>query len=281
MPAFGIRSFSIASRAAPLPLDLVAGAWGAWSVYRKLRAAYAGSLIRIRRSGDNAETDIGVSGGFLDQAAIAAHCTTNNGFIVRVYDNTTNGRDLIQTADTTRQPQIYNGSIVLLGSTGRPIALFDGSNDTIKNATLDATFIQPATLLDVMENDTWVSTRSLSDGFTINSSLVYQFGTANQLTQFAGANATNTTDDFGLDTLFLATAKFDGANSYIRKNKLTRPPNVNPGTSGPAGRSIGARGDGSLPAACRWSEGFAYPSALSDANQDLLANNITAAFAIP
>lgn len=52
-------------------------ALGAWSAARKLRSAYAGSLIRVRRSTDDAEANIGTvrrdGADVLDTAALLAH----------------------------------------------------------------------------------------------------------------------------------------------------------------------------------------------------------------
>jgi hypothetical protein len=48
---------------------------GAWSPARRLRDGYTGPLLRVRRSTDSAETDIGVNAdGTLDTATLLAHC---------------------------------------------------------------------------------------------------------------------------------------------------------------------------------------------------------------
>jgi hypothetical protein len=73
---------------------------------RKLRTAYAGSAVRVRRSSDNAELDIGfTSGGDLDTVALLAHCGAGNGFVVTWYDQSGNGRDITQST-AVAQPQI-------------------------------------------------------------------------------------------------------------------------------------------------------------------------------
>lgn len=60
-------SITLASLTQPLLLDTYSGATVAYSL-RKLRTAYSGSAIRVRRSSDNAEQDFGFVGGDLDTA---------------------------------------------------------------------------------------------------------------------------------------------------------------------------------------------------------------------
>lgn len=86
------------------PLDLVAGATGAWSL-RKLAVAYAGNCLKVRRSSDNATQDIGFSGSYCDFAALSAFVGSGDGYIDTWYDQTTNSRNMVQ-ATTARQPQI-------------------------------------------------------------------------------------------------------------------------------------------------------------------------------
>lgn len=78
----------------------------------KLRSAYTGSCIRIRRASNNNETDIGFdSDGILDAAAIATFCSGTTCFVRTVYDQSGNANNIVQTT-TTRQPQIYGSGAV-------------------------------------------------------------------------------------------------------------------------------------------------------------------------
>lgn len=110
---------------------------------RKLRAAYTGSAIRVRRSSDNTELDIGFSNNELDTAALLAHCGAGNGFIVTWYDQSGNSRDVTQ-ATAGNQPQIVSsGSVLTLGS--KPTAQFDGgdwvnANLSFTSLTVNAIF---------------------------------------------------------------------------------------------------------------------------------------------
>jgi hypothetical protein len=121
---------------APLLLDTYTGATMAVSV-RKLRNAYSGSAIRVRRSSDNAEQDIGFSGGNLNTSALLSFVGsggTDNGFITTWYDQTGNGNNHLQ-ATAVNQPKIVNNGVVLKLTgvgTARTKVQFDGVNDSMR-----------------------------------------------------------------------------------------------------------------------------------------------------
>ena len=112
----------------PLLLDTYTGAAAAYSV-RKLRTAYAGSAIRVRRSADNVEQDIGFSGNNLDTSALTTFCAGSNGFVTTWYDQSGNGRNATQSTATS-QPQIVSSGAVITQNT-KPTIKFDGSNDSL------------------------------------------------------------------------------------------------------------------------------------------------------
>jgi hypothetical protein len=107
-------------------LDLYPNAAAAYSV-RKLSTAYTGSAIRVRRSSDNAEQDIGFSGGNLDTTSLTSFCSGTNGFVTTWYDQSGNGNNVTQIT-ATNQPQIVSGGSVLT-TNGKPNLSFDGNND--------------------------------------------------------------------------------------------------------------------------------------------------------
>jgi hypothetical protein len=107
-------------------LDTYSGAAAAYSL-RKLRTAYTGSAIRVRRSSDNTEQDIGFSNNQLDTTALTTFCGVGNGFVTTWYDQSGNGRNASQTT-AANQPQIVSsGSVILKNS--KPSVNFDGIND--------------------------------------------------------------------------------------------------------------------------------------------------------
>jgi hypothetical protein len=116
-----------ASTDAALLLDLYPSAAAAFSL-RKLRAAYTGSAIRVRRSSDNAEQNIGFdANGNLDTSSLTSFCGSGNGFVTTWYDQSGNGLNVTSTLAIS-QPQIVNaGSVILENS--QPSIKFDGVND--------------------------------------------------------------------------------------------------------------------------------------------------------
>lgn len=93
----------------------------------KLRAAYTGACIRIRRASNNNETDIGFdSDGIVDAGAIASFCSGTTGFVTRFYDQSGSANNVIQST-STRQPQIYGSGSVFYRN-GLPTARGNGTS---------------------------------------------------------------------------------------------------------------------------------------------------------
>ena len=113
-------------------LDLYTEALAAYSV-RKLRTLYTGNAIRVRRSSDNTEQDIGFDGaGNLDILTLISFCSGTNGFITTWYDQSLNGLNVTQST-AANQPQIVSsGSVLMLNS--KPTAKFiKANNHNLKN----------------------------------------------------------------------------------------------------------------------------------------------------
>jgi hypothetical protein len=99
-------------------LDTYGGAAAAYSL-RKLSSTYSGNAIRVRRSSDNTETNIGFDGsGNLDQAALTTFVGAGNGFVTTWYDQSGNGKNATNTT-AIRQPKIVNSGSILLKN-GKP-----------------------------------------------------------------------------------------------------------------------------------------------------------------
>ena len=93
-------------------LDTYPNAAAAYSL-RKLRSAYTGYAIKVRRSSDNTEQDIGFSSSFgLDTSSLTSFCGASNGFITTWYDQSGNGNNATQST-AANQPQIVSGGTVL------------------------------------------------------------------------------------------------------------------------------------------------------------------------
>jgi hypothetical protein len=97
-------------------LDSYSGAAAAFSL-RKLTSTYTGSAIRVRRSSDNTEMDIGFDAvGNLDTVALSQFVGSGSGFVKTWYDQSGNYRNVAQTT-AANQPRIINsGSLELLNN---------------------------------------------------------------------------------------------------------------------------------------------------------------------
>ena len=109
-------------------LDTYSGAAAAYSL-RKLRTAYTGSAIRVRRASDNTEQNIGFVNNVLDTSSLTSFCSGTNGFVTTWYDQSGNNRNATQTT-AAKQPQIVSGGSVILEN-GKPSVQFDGTDDYV------------------------------------------------------------------------------------------------------------------------------------------------------
>jgi len=104
-----------------LPVFLLNDYPGASAAYslRKVDSAYAGSAIKVRRSSDNTEQDIGFVNNRLDTGSLTTFVGSGNGFVSVWYDQSGNGRHVSQSV-LASQPRIVSASIIEnIG--GRPV----------------------------------------------------------------------------------------------------------------------------------------------------------------
>lgn len=114
----GDRNALFGSGPGSLPLPLVA-----FSV-RRLVGTYTGPLLRVRRSSDNVEHDIGAtSTGGLDTSDLTLFVGKNTGQVVRWYDQSGAGNHLSQPSPEA-QPLIARGGALEIEN-GRPVLSFD------------------------------------------------------------------------------------------------------------------------------------------------------------
>jgi hypothetical protein len=104
----------------------------AYSV-RKLRNAYNGSAMRVRRSSDNGEQDIGFIGTDLDTSSLTSFVGANDGFVVTWYDQSTTADNATQAA-AGAQPKIVSTG-TLITKNAKPCILFDGVDDKLQSAS--------------------------------------------------------------------------------------------------------------------------------------------------
>lgn len=125
------------SRSIPLLLDTYDGAYFAYSIGRQLKSSQTKAL-RLRRSSDNAEQDIGFVNGVYDTASHSSFKGASTVYAVRLYDATGNGHDAYQSVAGQQaevQLSVQNGlpSLNLTGSQQYNIlsVSFTGQNPNI------------------------------------------------------------------------------------------------------------------------------------------------------
>lgn len=109
----------------PLLLDTYSGATVAYSL-RKIRRAYAGAAIRVRRSSDDTSQDIGFnSDGTLNTTTLLSFVGSGNGFVSIWYDQSGNDNHANQINSTNQPLIISTGNLQLVN--GKPSIYFNES----------------------------------------------------------------------------------------------------------------------------------------------------------
>lgn len=150
-------------------LDDYPNAAAAYSL-RGLRINYTGSLIRVRRSSDNAEQDFGFIDNIernLDTTALTTFCSGTDGFVTTWYDQSGNAKNATQTT-AANQPKIVSGGVVLTNG-GKPCLELDATNDSLKTTL---TIVRPYSIYSQFLQFNNTSTRMLNSDDAINNSLI-------------------------------------------------------------------------------------------------------------
>ena len=110
-------------------LDTYGGASAAYSVFQL--SSTATNCLRVRRSSDNAEQDIGFVSDTLDTASLLTFVGANDGFVTTYYDQSGNSSNFTQSS-ASNQPMIVNAGVVVT-SGGVPAVKFNGINEYLSN----------------------------------------------------------------------------------------------------------------------------------------------------
>jgi hypothetical protein len=116
----------LAGKKDELLLDLFPNAAAAYSL-RKLRTAYTGNCIEVRRSSDNTTQNIGFVNNVLDTASLLSFVGAGNGFVRTWYDQSGSNYNLFQTT-RGQQPAIVDGGNIKIKN-NKPSLFFDGVDD--------------------------------------------------------------------------------------------------------------------------------------------------------
>jgi hypothetical protein len=116
---------------------------------RKLIAGYSGNCIRVRRSNDNTEQNIGFYKDELDTASLLSFVGSNNGFVTTWYDQSGNGNNLTQST-ASEQPQIVSSGVLYyinskptIFSAGKLLSFTLGTNITSSSVLIASVYNLP------------------------------------------------------------------------------------------------------------------------------------------
>jgi hypothetical protein len=95
-------------------LDTYSGAAVAYSL-RLLRSTYSGSAIRVRRTDDNEEQDIGFRNNELDTSTLETFCGSSDGFVTTWYDQSGNEYNITESTASKQQQIVSSGTTITDG----------------------------------------------------------------------------------------------------------------------------------------------------------------------
>jgi hypothetical protein len=109
-------AYKAAAPSGNLLLDTYPGASVAYSL-RKLRSAYTGNSIRVRRSSDGAQMDIGFVNNILDTTTLLTFVGANTGNVITWYDQSGNGNNAsAASVISTTNPIIVNAGVLVISN---------------------------------------------------------------------------------------------------------------------------------------------------------------------
>ena len=198
-------------------LDTYSGASVAYSL-RRLSSTYTGNLIRVRRSSDNAEQNIGYdSNNVLDTASLLTFVGAGNGFVTTWYDQSGNANNATNSTAITQPQIVSSGAMILIN--GKPSVQFDGSNDLLNLGsviTADASSFNSFVAKRAASGDNfWALSEKDATGYllgSVSNTYYYQPKT----TQYQASSATDTTTN-----QLLITGQNNAGTMSIFKNGST------------------------------------------------------------
>ena len=206
----------------PLLLDTYSGASAAYSL-RKLRTAYSGYAIRVRRSSDNTTLDVGFKAdGTLDTASMLSFVGAGNGFVSIWYDQSSTYNALQVTS--ANQPQIVSAG-ALITMNGKPTVKFDGSNDYLVTSSYPFTSTDKVYVAHVSSIATTTASSMVVGHYRQFNPSIFLVGyTSNTRTWVTARNTANTGvaeyafNTYSINTQYLYETQYDllNATSILR-----------------------------------------------------------------
>ena len=226
----------------PSLLSLYPGAAAAYSL-RKLDGAYTGSAIRVSRSSDNAESNIGFNAdGSLNTTTLLSFVGASNGRIATWYDQSGNARNATQATAGNQPLIVLAGTLYTLN--GKPSVYWDNvSSQYLITANFASPISQP------------ISTYTVSKvvDININSSVIYDSSTVTGFALLHGGNSEsaplnlslgiNSGTSIGIESTVVATKLVsvlcNTTNTNVFVNGVQKVTNQNVGSNSLGGITIG------------------------------------------
>jgi len=181
-----------------IPLNIETGINASFSI-RKVVSGYSGSAIRVRRSNDNTEQDIGWVGTELDTASLKTFVGANSGFVTTWYNQ--NGGNNATQSTAANQPRIVNAGTVERLS-GKVTLFFDGINDNMYVSSFNNTKVS-AFVVFARQTGISLGRTILRKGRTSNTSFEFVLRTdaSNYLEGGASTGASSTSSNTNPNTI--------------------------------------------------------------------------------
>lgn len=252
----------------PILDQLTATSEGAYSL-RLLTADYVGDAIRVRRSSDDTEQDIGFVDGELDTDDLETFVGANSAYITTWYDQSGNGNDAVM-ATAANQPRIVNAGTIETLTNGKPAIRFIRSSSTRVAASFS--LAQPYSESTVARRNNAIggNTEVISGGAGYRGALAC-IATTGYFQIQAGFDLDTTT--VVPTTTFNATTIYNGENSklYFNGDEIVSGHAGTDGMTGPY--EIGSWASGDNAADVLVSEKILFSGALSAEDRGLLEDS--------
>jgi hypothetical protein len=193
----------------------------------RLRAAYTGKCINVRRDSDNATMDIGFRNGLLDTATLLAFNGSANGFVTTWYNQGSLGSAGNATQSTAAsQPQIVSSG-ALITDGGKP-AMLVSATQLLKITGLSAGTFNSSSgfFVNIVAHDTaaasganaYVLTNRSSNGWYIRYQGASSYQVSFSTVGTGGGNAQPTVGSSLFNTQMILSLNYNGTQIAGRYN---------------------------------------------------------------
>lgn len=269
----------------PLVISVFAGAAAAYSMRIPAGSAYNGPLIRVRRSTDNAEQNFGAAAvdangsRWLDTTALLAFCGAGSGFVTTWYDQSGNGRNLLQ-GSASAQPRVVNAGVVEVSSGRAAIYTTTGMSAAVNPAPWLVTGNENRTLNSIMSRQSGIIMAMWSGLHSANGAWGIDLSGTNTFAPYTYGVGDTTSTIIAVNTPTITTAVRSAGTSRGFVNGVAAGTNTNAiSTSSANGLGIGVRPDGAVSTGW-YSEVVYFGSAMSTEARQALERSQGAAFGI-